>query len=98
MKETSSVLTGTEYDKLYNTTFSDWKDYAINWYSEYQPLLEKIYDQKIVGHKCIAHKVYQTDYENGVSIIVNYSDNDYKINGVTLCKAKYFAELGGVSK
>lgn len=95
MKESCSELIGTEYDVLYNTTFSDWKDYAEEWYDAYQPLLEKIYDQKIVGHKCIADKVYQTDYENGVSVVVNYGDKDYEINGNLICKAKYFAELGG---
>ena len=98
IKEEATVLMGTEYDTLYNTSFSDWKDYAKEWYQAYQPLLLKIYDQKIVAHKCIADKVYQTDYENGISVIVNYGDTDYAPNGVTLCKAKYFAELGGVGK
>lgn len=96
IKESAAVLMGTEYDTLYNTTFSDWKAYAKEWYGAYQPLLEKIYDQKIVGHRCLSDKVYQTDYENGVSVIVNYGDTDYAPNGVTVCKAKFFAELRGV--
>lgn len=95
INESSTLLIGTEYDVLYNTTFSDWKEYAKEWYAAYQPLLEKIYNQKIVGHKSIGDKVYQTDYENGISVIVNYSNNDYVKNGVLVCKAKYFAELGG---
>ena len=98
IKESASVLMGTEYDTLYNTTFTDWKDYAREWYTAYQPLLEKIYDQKIVGHKCLADNVYLTDYENGVSVIVNYGDTDYAPNGTTVCKARYFAEFGGVSE
>lgn len=98
MKESTTVLMGTEYDTLYNTTFSDWKEYAKEWYTAYQPLLEKIYDQKIVEHKRLADKVYRTDYENGISVIVNYGDKDYAPNGITVCKAKYFAELGGVGQ
>ena len=98
IKESATLLMGTEYDILYNTTFSDWKDYAKEWYSAYQPLLNKIYDQKIVGHKCVADNVYQTDYENGISVIVNYGDTDYALNGITVCKARYFAELGGDSE
>ena len=98
INESAIVLMGTEYDSLYNTAFSDWKDYAKEWYLAYQPLLEKIYDQKIVGHKLLSHKVYQTDYENGISVIVNYSDDDYAPNGSTVCKAKYFAEIGGAGE
>ena len=78
-----------------NGGYGNWKEYAKEWYEAYQPLLEKIYNQKIVGHKSIGDKVYQTDYENGISVIVNYSNNDYVKNGVLVCKAKYFAELGG---
>lgn len=97
ISESATVLMNTEYDTLYNTKFSDWKDYAREWYSAYQPLLEKIYNQKIVGHKCLSDKVYQTDYENGISVIVNYGDTDYAPNGTTVCKAKYFAESGGIA-
>ena len=47
---------------------------------------------EITGHKKLQYKVYQTTYDNGSKIIVNYSDktiniDDIKINAKDFEKA-----------
>lgn len=87
MYENSAILGNTRYSKLFSTTFNLWEKDAANKYKQYYPLLEKIYDQKIVMHKLLEEGVYKTTYSNGISVIVNYNDVPYQ--GI---KARGFAQ------
>ena len=80
--EDSAQLRDTNYDDLYGSTYTLWKEDAAGKYKEYQPLLKKIYDQKITAHSEVAFNVTKTVYENGISVYVNYSDNAVTVNGV----------------
>ena len=94
ISEDATVLTGTQFDTLYNTTYSDWKEYAKEMYNDYKSVLNKIYNQKIITHKKLTENVYQTEYANGTVVIVNYGGINYEVNGVTVCAAKSFTEMG----
>ncbi len=94
INEQATVLTGTQFDTLYNTTYSDWKEYAKGIYSDYKPVLNKIYNQKIIAHKKLSDNVYETEYANGIKVIVNYGSTDYEVNGTNVCSAKSFTEMG----
>lgn len=77
MSADSALLSDTRYNGLYSTTFDLWKDDAVTRYKEYYDILEKIYKSPIIGHQQLVNGVYMTTYENGIRIIVNYSDKTY---------------------
>lgn len=90
--DTSSIV-DTDYDYLYGTSFDTWKKEAIEKYNEYQPLLNKIYDMTITEHNKLQPDVYETVYENGVSVIVNYNSYSVSVDGIEI-SAYGFCERG----
>lgn len=90
----ANEVTGTRYDDLYSSTYTLWQDTAAKQYSEYMPLLRKIYDQTITGHEYLTDGVVRTVFENGIEVIVNYSDEDFKY-GEQMVKAKGFSVSEG---
>ncbi len=74
----------TEYNYLYGSTWSLWKDTAAKQYAAYQPLLEKVHDQEITGHAQVAKNVFVTEYQNGVKVAVNYNDTEVVVEGQTV--------------
>ena len=88
----SSLLTGTEYEKLYSSTYTLLKDNISKKYKQYNELLEKISNSIIVSHSTF-NNVARTDYENGISVIVNYNDNPITVDGITV-PAKNFISIG----
>ena len=91
--EQSEILSDSNYDDLYGSTYSLWIDDAAEKYSQYQPLLEKIYDKTIVDHKEVGKNVTLTEYDNGVKVYVNYTDTDVTVDGIKV-PAKNFAYKG----
>ncbi len=89
--EDAAKLVDTDYNYLYGSTWSLWKDEAAAQYAEYMPLLNKIYDKAIVGHRALADNVYVTEYEGGVQVAVNYTEADVTVQGQTI-PAKSFCE------
>ena len=74
----------TDYDYLYGTSFSLWKDDAVSKYKEYYPLLKEISDSLIVSHRELQDNVFETGYENGIRVIVNYNSQDVQADGITI--------------
>ena len=87
----SGDLFDTEYNYLYGSTWTLWKDTAAKQYAEYQPLLEKVHDQEIVNHAQVAENVFVTEYQNGVKVAVNYNAQDVVVEGNTV-PAQSFCE------
>ena len=57
------------------------------------PLLEKICSSVIISHREVSKNVYETKYENGISVIVNYNPYEVK-TGNTVVPAYGFSEEG----
>jgi len=69
----------------YSVEYKNWIDDAKIAYKTVNSVLKEINDQVITKHEMLEKGVYRTTYENGTKIIVNYTDNevkiqDYKIN------------------
>ncbi len=77
----ASILQETTYDYLYSSTFNWWKDEAVEKYTEYSKLLNLIYDKKIVGYTEVLPNVVKTEYENGPTVFVNYTDTEVTVDG-----------------
>lgn len=75
-KESSSKLVRTPANDLYSSQYSYWKDEVIQQYKTMESLAS-LQAQFIVGHDKLAEGVYQTTYEDGTKIIVNYTATEY---------------------
>ena len=53
---------------------SDWYDNVVDDYKTNKDLYDKINGSEIILHKEMQENVYYTEYENGISVIVNYND------------------------
>ena len=84
MAADSSEIVDTDYDYLYGTSFSLWKDDAVSKYKEYYPLLKEISDSLIVSHRELQDNVFETGYENGIKVIVNYNSQDVQADGIKI--------------
>ncbi len=82
--EDAGFLAETAYSGLYSTTFSLWKEKAAAYDKEYRPLLERIYNQAIVSHGCVAEEVYRTVFEDGTAVYVNYGTESRTVDGVEI--------------
>lgn len=78
------TLTYTVKDNLYYSTFSGWKDEVISLYGEYAQVMEQVGKAGITGHRQATEKIYETVYDNGVRILVNYGDSAVTIGAVEI--------------
>lgn len=86
-------LTGTRFASLYGSTYALWGDSAAEQYQRLYGLLDRVYDQTIVGHEKLADNVFMTTYENGIRVVVNYSETPYTYEGTTV-SGMDFMEVG----
>lgn len=70
--ESSSNLARTNWNQLYSSQYGFWKDDVIQQY-QIMANLSSLISQFIINHQKLAEGVYQTTYEDGTRIIVNYN-------------------------
>ena len=86
-----------EVDTVYSTVC--WKDTfesAIKYYIEAQKVLSKVSGSAITNHKSVAPDVFATSYENGIMVLVNYTESAFEFEGITV-PAKGYAERRSIS-
>lgn len=77
---------GTEYYKyLYKNSFQKAKTF----YADYAPLYKEIKGESIVSHKKLGDAQYKTEYENGISVYVNYADTAVTVDGVEIAPKSF---------
>lgn len=79
--ESSELLKYTNYTDLYASDYRDSFDHAVKTYKEMNEFEKKIRGQTIASHRKLADRVYETVFENGVSIIVNYNEAPATLDG-----------------
>ena len=94
MNEPSSALKSTKFHHLYSAHYRDWLDEAVAMYSEVNAALADVRTERIIEHIIHRSGVKETKYENGKSIIVNYSSEPVTVNGVRV-EASDYAVVGG---
>ncbi|NIK75290.1 hypothetical protein FHS15_000388 [Paenibacillus castaneae] len=70
------------FDEVYASQYADWKERAASIYAEMNEALKDVQDQAIVKHEQLDENVFKTIYENGKAIIVNYGDQETKVDGI----------------
>jgi hypothetical protein len=71
--QNASVLSNTTLNNLYGADYSLWKSYAVSAQKEIKAAFDSIGTRIIVSHEWLAKDVSRTVFENGKSVIVNYT-------------------------
>lgn len=79
-----SVIKNDGYDDLYCITAENWLEEIKNNYQKVKAATAGTEGQKIVSHKKAAEGVFCTQYENGISIWVNYNARDVELDGMKI--------------
>ena len=87
--EDSTLLYGTEYNDLFNSSYSDWESVLLEQYHSFEKIYEKIGNLTIVNHSEVADGVFITEYEDGTCITVNYNDTDTVIDNLNVPEMGY---------
>ncbi len=82
----SVLLTRTQYNRLYSSRFADWEPQIVDEYELFIRQLGYTVNLLMDDHRQLAESVYETVYEDGTRVIVNYhtsryTDGDYAVEG-----------------
>ncbi|MDR9855723.1 DUF5696 domain-containing protein [Paenibacillus sp. VCA1] len=79
--------------EMYANEYGNWLDEAIQAYQEVNEALRSVRHLAIQKHERLMEGVYETVYEDGTSIIVNYNDKPVEVKGARIDAESY--RMGG---
>lgn len=82
--EETSDMKYSGLNSKYSTTFSLWADTAVSIYNEVNGVLSQVDDAAMTAHEILQSGVRKIQYSNGVTVYVNYTDNDITADGITI--------------
>ena len=90
----TNVLLDTNYTEYYNSYYLNWKDkiqYVVNTLNN-----AGIYKSRLVDHEYLTDNVVKVTYKNGLTIIINYDNENYydTSNGLVVA-SNWFAIMEG---
>ncbi|MEH6943579.1 DUF5696 domain-containing protein [Bacillus sp. JJ722] len=77
-KEPTFELQHTGLRDLYTTKYSTWKEEMVKQYELVQQHLAPVQGEEIIGRTVLQTGVVKVDYSNGISMVINYTEEDYK--------------------
>jgi hypothetical protein len=92
-EDSSAQLMRTNASGLYSSQYSYWRPEIIRQYQQMQSLAY-LNRQFITGHERLAERVFQTTYEDGTRVVVNYRTQPYKLGSLEI-PAQDFVLIGG---
>lgn len=93
-EESHKLLELKSRHKFYSTYYQDWEMEIAKQYKHFNKALGDVQNQFITDHRKLADGVFETTYENGKRIIVNYNMNPY-VKGEIVVEAEDFIMLEG---
>ena len=93
-KEESYKLADTLSSNYYATTFAKCQDAIVKNYQMINEALKPVIGAEIIERNALALGVYQVIYSNNYQIFVNYTDNDYTYDDISIPSLGY---IGGVA-
>lgn len=78
----SLELLNTPSEWLYTSEYNVWKGEMVDEYLYLAQALEPVAGAKILKHEVLAEDVVRISYDNGVSIVVNYTDRPFTQGGI----------------
>ncbi len=85
-----------KYNFLYCSDYKLWIDTAARLYKELNGEMKELQTVEIQDHKMLQKDVFMTTYANGVSVVVNYSDEMFEIGNQGVKPMDYKVLKGGV--
>lgn len=82
--ENTSEMKYSGLNGMYSTTFSVWKDKAVDVYEELNECLSAVNGATVAEHRIVSDDVRAVRYSNGVVIYINYGTQDVTLDGHTI--------------
>jgi hypothetical protein len=83
------ILRNTSYNWLFTSAFDDWEERILGIYNEMRTNLADVYGRQMVSHEILMRDVVRIEYENGVSIYINYTDREVAAGNVIIPPVGY---------
>lgn len=94
MAADGSVIKNTDYSIYCSSSYDVWKEQVAEAYSMSEDALKDVKNEYITGHEMLSEGVFRTEYENGVSVYVNYNDTDYINGNIKVSANDYYVGKG----
>jgi len=91
----SEDMKGAFWIWYYSLNYRDWETMAVEEYQRYNEALGDVQNKFIVNHRNLAPKVFETTYEGGKRIIVNYDTAPYTGGGLNVPAQDFIVLTGG---
>lgn len=88
-KESSSDLIYTNSSDIYTSQYSVFKDTIVSYADELKALNEQLEGAVIVSHDMFESGLTEVTYSNGITILINYSENEITQDGVAVDAMSY---------
>ena len=92
--EDPSEVKQTSIDHLFSMGFEGWIDEASQFYMDANRILADLQEQRIVDHRELAAGLFQTVYEDGRSVLVNYNAEDVRFGDIVVPGLDYMLVRG----
>lgn len=93
--ESHELVESRTLRRFYSTYYKDWEEDIASQYQHYNDALADVQNQLITNHQMIARGVYETTYEEGKRIYVNYNSYPYDHDGLVIEPENYAILEGG---
>lgn len=87
--ENALKLKDTDYNFLFTSTFSYWKERVVETYREFNENFGDTYGEQMISHEVLGDDIRRVEYSNGKIIYLNYSSEEVIIDGVTIPAVGY---------
>lgn len=77
----ASKTKDTGFADFYSMDYSVWLQVAVGFYQKANEVLRDVRDERIVRHAELSDGVFETVYESGRSVAVNYNTEDVSVSG-----------------
>ena len=92
----TSDLKNTSFNQYNKSWYKDWVKTVKSDYQQYAEVFDSLQGVAITGHRSIGNGVYETTYENGETVLVNYTQSSVVIQDIEI-PARGFVSKGGQS-
>ena len=83
-RERAEELQGTDYNRLFTSEYSLWKDRVVEAYQWYNETMKPVYGTPMLEHAQLEEGLVRVRYENGYTVYVNYQAEDRECDGVSV--------------
>lgn len=87
--DNTDQLKNSDFNHYYSVLYDTWDESIENHYHKIASTQKKLSSQLIVEHKYLADGVTLTVYEDGTSVVVNYTKTPFEYSGETVAPMNY---------